>query len=179
MPTATKRKPASVARKPMHAYRETPIGDLVGFKGNPRTHSPAQVKKLAASITEFGFTNPILIDPRKGIIAGHGRLAAAQSLGLAVVPTIELRGLSDAQKRALIIADNRLAMDASWDNDLLASMLLDLKLDGFDLGLTGFDLPELDALLGPAGGLTDPAPSDAPPKMCPTCGRYIPIPHDE
>lgn len=137
-------------------YRALPVAELVAFPGNPRTHSPEQVDKIAASIREFGFTNPILIDGRKGIIAGHGRLAAAQQLGMVTVPTIELRGLSDAQRRALVIADNKLALDAGWDNDLLASMLLDLRVEGFNLALTGFGALELDRLLGPIGGLTDP-----------------------
>ena len=108
-------EPAAPAQK-LPPYRLVGTHELTGFKNNPRVHSPDQVARIAASITEFGFTNPILIDGRKGIIAGHGRLLAAQKLGLAVVPTIELRGLSDAQKRALVIADNKLAEDAAWEN---------------------------------------------------------------
>ena len=95
-------EPAAPAQK-LPPYRLVGTHELTGFKNNPRVHSPDQVARIAASITEFGFTNPIRIDGRKGIIAGHGRLLAAQKLGLAVVPTIELRGLSDAQKRALVI----------------------------------------------------------------------------
>jgi DNA modification methylase len=150
-------------------YRALPVSELVPFAGNPRLHSPDQVAKIAASITEFGFTNPILIDGHKGIIAGHGRLLAAQKLGLAVVPTIALRGLSDAQKRALIIADNKLALGSTWDTDLLAGMLGDLKLEGFEISLTGFDALELDGLLGPAAGNTDP--DDAPPVQAEAVSR--------
>ncbi len=149
---ASRPEPAAGAKAPapkLPPYRALPVSELIAFAGNPRVHSPDQVSRIAASITEFGFTNPILIDGRKGIIAGHGRLLAAQKLGLAVVPTIELRGLSDAQKRALVIADNQLSAAAgSWDRDLLAGMLLDLRTDGFDLALTGFDALELDGLLG-------------------------------
>ncbi|HXI78159.1 MAG TPA: site-specific DNA-methyltransferase [Steroidobacteraceae bacterium] len=153
-------KPAPAARKPMHAYRETPIGELIPFAGNPMGHPPAQIDLLCRLITEYGWTNPILIDGKRGIIAGHGRLLAAQKLGLTEVPTIELRGLSDAQKRAYIIADNESARKGVFDQDLLAAMLLDLRMDGFDLGLTGLDDLQLDRLLGPIGGLTDP--DDAP-----------------
>ncbi len=144
----TARRATDAAPAKLPAYRALPVSELIAFPGNPRVHSAEQVSRIAASITEFGFTNPILIDGRKGIIAGHGRLLAAQKLGLAVVPTIELRGLSDAQKRALVIADNKLALGSAWDSDLLAGMLLDLRSDGFDLALTGFDALELDGLLG-------------------------------
>lgn len=148
--SAQKTAPAPAPAK-LPPYRALPVADLVEFAGNPRTHSPGQVDKIAASIREFGFTNPILIDGKRGIIAGHGRLLAAQQLGLVLVPTIELRGLSDAQKRAYVIADNKLALDAGWDNDLLASMMLDLRVEGFDLALTGFDTLEQAALLGGDG----------------------------
>jgi DNA modification methylase len=141
-------------------YKLAAIGDLVEYERNPRVHSDSQVAKIAASITEFGFTNPLLVDGHKGIIAGHGRLQAARLLGLAVVPTITLTGLSDAQKRALVIADNALALDASWDTDMLALELGELRDLGFDLSLTGFDLPELGRILGPDAGNTDP--DDAP-----------------
>lgn len=162
-------------------YRALPVSELVAFAGNPRVHSPEQVSRIAASITEFGFTNPILIDGRKGIIAGHGRLLAAQKLGLAVVPTIELRGLSDAQRRALVIADNALALGSAWDNDLLASMLLDLRTEGFDLSLTGFDDLELDGLLGdphfdPVGADQQGRLDERAPVTCPSCGHSFPPP---
>ena len=99
-------------------YRK--VETLIPFARNPRTHSDAQVAKLAASIVEFGWTNPILVDGSQGIIAGHGRLAAARKLGLAEVPVIELGHLTLAQKRAYVIADNRLALDAGWDEEMLS-----------------------------------------------------------
>lgn len=131
---------------PLHVtYRKT--GELIPYARNARTHSQEQVQRIAASIKEFGFTNPILIDGDNGIIAGHGRLAAAQLLKMDEVPTIELSGMSETQKRAYILADNRLALDAGWDDDLLAIELEELKLDGVDLSLTGFTAEEIDALL--------------------------------
>jgi DNA modification methylase len=130
---------------------------LIPFAKNARTHSEAQVAQIAASIREFGWTNPILVDGQNGVIAGHGRLLAARKLGMQDVPVIELAGLSEAQKRALIIADNKLALNAGWDNELLGLELASLGELGFDLSLTGFDELEIAALtsLGTAG-LTDP-----------------------
>ncbi len=130
-----------------------PLGRLRPYEHNPRTHSAEQVEKIAASISEFGFTNPVLVDGEGGVIAGHGRLLAAQRLGLLDVPVIQLGYLSDAQKRAYVIADNRLALDAGWDDDLLAEELERLRADGFDLGATGFSDKELADILGeaPAG----------------------------
>ena len=119
------------------------IETLIPFARNPRTHSEAQVAKIAASIVEFGWTNPILVDGGQGIIAGHGRLAAARKLGLTEVPVIELGHLSAAQKRAYVIADNRLALDAGWDDEMLALELAELSELGYDLNLTGFDADEL------------------------------------
>lgn len=141
-----------------------PVERLQPYAKNARTHSDAQVAQIAASIVEFGFTNPILVDSHDGIIAGHGRLMAAKSLGLADVPVIVLDHLTDAQRRAYIIADNKLALNAGWDEKLLAEELAALKNDGFDLGLTGFGDEELDALLpdviDPAGsGDPDAAPA--------------------
>lgn len=98
-------------------YRQ--VNDLIPYARNARTHSDEQVTRIASSIKEFGFTNPILIDGDNGIIAGHGRLAAAKKLGLREVPTIELSSMTDAQKRAYILADNKLALDAGWDEELL------------------------------------------------------------
>ena len=131
---------------------------LTFYPGNARTHSEEQVAQIAASIEEFGFCNPVLVDGEDGVIAGHGRLLAAMSLGLSEVPCIRLGHLSDVQKRALVIADNRLALSAGWDLDMLAFELAQLSSDGFDLALTGFDLDEIDALLQRAtgtAGLTD------------------------
>ena len=120
--------------------------ELIPYVNNSRTHSDEQVIQIASSIKEFGFTNPILTDGENGIIAGHGRLMAAKKLGLKEVPTIELSHLSEAQKKAYIIADNRLALNSSWDNDLLALELGELSDDGFDLDLLGFDDTELSLL---------------------------------
>src|SRR5262245_7003700 len=144
------------AKKLAVAYR--PIENLAPYERNPRTHSPRQIDQLAASIKEFGFTNPILVDEQDGIIAGHGRLVAAQKIGLTVVPVIELSGLTAEQKRAYVIADNKLALNAGWDEGLLTLELGDLKDAGFDLGLTGFDAIEVDELFDKANlkhGLTD------------------------
>tara|TARA_R110000868_G_scaffold254233_1_gene510837 strand:+ start:1998 stop:3203 length:1206 start_codon:yes stop_codon:yes gene_type:complete len=120
--------------------------DLIPYARNSRTHSAEQIAQIAASIREFGWTNPVLIDGENGIIAGHGRVLAAHKLGETQVPTIELSHMSDTQKRAYIIADNKLALNAGWDNDMLALELDDLKDAGFDLGLTGFTLDEINAL---------------------------------
>lgn len=123
-----------------------PLDALVPYARNSRTHSPDQIAQVAASIREFGFTNPVLIDGQGGIIAGHGRVMAARTLGLAEVPCIRLAHLTEAQKRAYVIADNKLALNAGWDNDLLALELRELDQLGFDLELTGFDARELDEI---------------------------------
>ena len=123
------------------------IDRLRPYERNPRTHSPEQITKIAASLLEFGWTNPILVDGDAGIIAGHGRLLAARELGMTTVPVIELTHLTEAQKRAYVIADNRLALDAGWDEDLLAEELKALEGLDFNLELTGFDLDELHDLL--------------------------------
>ena len=120
--------------------------DLIPYARNSRTHSAEQVAQIAASIREFGWTNPILIDGDNGIIAGHGRVLAAHKLGESQVPTIELSHMSDIQKRAYIIADNKLALNAGWDNDMLALEIDDLKEAGYDIGLTGFNIDEISAL---------------------------------
>lgn len=133
------------------------VADLIQFARNSRTHSDQQVAQIAASIREFGWTNPILIDGANGIIAGHGRLAAARKLGMDQVPVILLDHLTDAQKRALVIADNKLALNAGWDTELLSSEIEGLNADGFDLSLLGFNEDELAALLAEkTEGLTDP-----------------------
>jgi DNA modification methylase len=133
------------------------VADLIPYVRNSRTHSDAQVAQIAASIKEFGWTNPILIDGENGIIAGHGRLLAARKLGQDKVPVIELAHMTEAQKRAYVIADNQLAMNAGWDTALLMLELVDLKDEGFDLDLLGFDASELEKLLEPeqVDGLTD------------------------
>ena len=137
--------------------------DLKPYERNSRTHSRAQVEALARSIGEYGFTNPILLDESGTIIAGHGRLQAAQHLGMDQVPTITLAGLSEAQRRALVLADNRIALDAGWDVEMLRVELADLRSDGFDLSLTGFSLEELDNLLAPPEDARDPDEAPALP----------------
>ena len=134
-----------------------PVDILIPYVNNARTHSDAQIAQIAASIREFGFTNPILVDGDNGIIAGHGRLSAARKLGMQEVPVIELAGLTDAQKRAYVLADNKLALNAGWDDALLSIELKGLDADGFDIGLIGFGEDELAGLLADkTEGLTDP-----------------------
>lgn len=134
-----------------------PVADLIPYAANSRTHSDAQVAQIAASIREFGFTNPILVNGENTIIAGHGRLMAARKLGLEEVPAIALEHLSKAQQKALVIADNQLALNAGWDVDMLKAEIEDLNLEDFDLSLLGFDDKFLDGLLEPepTEGLTD------------------------
>lgn len=131
--------------------------DVIPYANNPRTHSEQQVAQVAASIKEFGFNNPILLDEHNGIIAGHGRLAAAQKLGMELVPTITLAGLTEAQRKAYVIADNKLTENGGWDYDLLAVEIERLKELDVDIDLTGFDQTELDTILEPEviEGLTD------------------------
>ena len=134
-----------------------PTADLLPYAMNSRTHSDDQVAQIAASIKEFGFTNPILIDDQETIIAGHGRLMAAKKLKLSEVPTITLEGLTEAQKKAYVIADNKLALNAGWDTEALTAELRRLQELDFNLDLIGFDSDELAQLLEPeqVEGLTD------------------------
>ena len=124
-----------------------PTGKLIPYANNSRTHSPPQIAQIAASIREFGFTNPILVSDDLTIIAGHGRVKAAQTLNLSEVPCIKLSHLNERQRRAYVIADNRLALSAGWDDEILALELEALKEEGFDLDLLGFDDAEMRALL--------------------------------
>jgi DNA modification methylase len=143
---------------------QLPTDTLIPYARNTRTHSEAQVAQIAGSIREFGFTNPVLIDGENGIIAGHGRVLAAQKLALGKVPCIRLAHLTDTQRRAYIIADNKLALNAGWDEELLGLELADLREDGFDLELTGFDGDELANLLAETTeGQTDPDEVPEPP----------------
>jgi ParB family chromosome partitioning protein len=151
------------------------IGEIIPYARNSRTHSEEQVAQIAASIKEFGWTNPVLIDEENGIIAGHGRLAAARKLGHTEIPVIELTGLSEAQKRAYVIADNKLALNAGWDTEMLVNELRDLE--GIDLSLTGFTIDEINALQ-PVD--FDPATEEEQGKLdqldpkwiaCPHCGK--------
>jgi ParB-like chromosome segregation protein Spo0J len=163
--------------KDFPAYKTVSVAALVPYARNSRTHSAQQIDKIAASIREFGFLNPIIVDGQNGIIAGHGRVMAAQKLGLAELPVIEAAHLTEAQRRAYVIADNRLALDAGWDNDLLKIELQDLGAQGFDLTLTGFELGEMAALFDEPnfepGTEDDQGKLDElAPKMvqCPHCG---------
>lgn len=122
-------------------------GELIPYVNNSRTHSEAQIQQVAASIKQFGFNNPILIDDENTIIAGHGRLSAAQLLKLDEVPTIRLEGLTEAQKKAYVIADNKIAMNAEWDMDILELEMQDIA-DDIELGILGFDKDELLDILG-------------------------------
>jgi len=137
--------------------KEVEVTALIPYAKNSRTHDDAQVAQIAASIKEFGWTNPILVDGDKGVIAGHGRLLAARKLGHNKVPVIELKHMTEAQKRAYVIADNKLALNAGWDTAMLSIEMKDLEDEGFDLTLLGFDDKELNALLEPEviEGLTD------------------------
>jgi DNA modification methylase len=140
-----------------------PLERLVPYEKNARTHSADQIEQIANSIQEFGFTNPILVDTESGILAGHARLCAARSLNLEKVPVIVLDHLTDIQKRAYILADNQIALNAGWDDSLLAAELTRLKEEGFPLEITGFDDEALAALLGED---TRPDP-DAVPEIRP------------
>jgi ParB-like chromosome segregation protein Spo0J len=155
------------------------IEDLIPYVNNSRTHSDEQVAQIAASIKEFGWTNPILVDGENGIIAGHGRVMAARKLKYKEVPTIELTGMTETQKKAYIIADNRLALNAGWDNEMLTIELNDLLADGFALELLGFDPTEMQTLIN-GGPDFAPATEDEQGKLdeldpkwiaCPHCGK--------
>jgi DNA modification methylase len=146
--------------------RQVKVEALIPYAKNSRTHDDAQVAQIAASIKEFGWTNPILVDGEHGIIAGHGRLMAARKLGMTEVPVIELKDLTETQKKAYIIADNRLALNAGWDNNMLTIELNELLEDKFSLELLGFNADELNALLNPVEvieGLTDEDEVPEPP----------------
>jgi ParB-like chromosome segregation protein Spo0J len=123
--------------------KEVAVDKLIPYANNSRTHSPEQVAQIAASIKEFGFRNPILVDGL-GIIAGHGRLLAAQKLGLAKIPTIDCSDMTKSQKKAYIIADNKLALNANWDNELLKLEINDLQDENFNIELLGFDISEIN-----------------------------------
>ena len=142
-----------------------PIPSLKPYPRNARTHSRKQIRQIARSIEEFGWTNPVLIDAKGGIIAGHGRVEAAKLLGLSQVPTIRIEHLTETQKRAYILADNKLAENAGWDSETLAielQGLVEFDLD-FDLTITGFETAEIDLLIESLeGGEPDPAADDIP-----------------
>ncbi len=149
----------------LHIERRA-IDALIPYARNSRTHSEAQIAQIAASIQEFGWTNPVLVDGENGIIAGHGRVLAARKLGLSDIPVVELAHLTPAQRRAYVIADNRLAENAGWDFEVLAVEIDELRDEGFDLDLTGFDAGEIASLLA---GIEDEtgAPSAEPAEDIP------------
>ena len=158
--------------------RTAKVADLIPYARNSRTHSEAQINKIAASIREFGFLNPVIIDGKNGIIAGHGRIMAAQKLGIDEVPVVEAAHLTEAQKRAYIIADNRLALDAGWDDEMLRVELQELGDLNFDLSLTGFDVNELSALFFEPEFKPDDIENqgklDAKTEcVCPACGEIF------
>lgn len=127
------------------------VDSLIPYAKNSRTHSEEQVAQLASAMREFGFTNPVLIDERGGVITGHGRIMAARAVGLTEVPTITLAGLSEAQRRAYVIADNKLALNAGWDDDMLRAEIEEVVSLGITTDLLGFSTDEIDDLMGADG----------------------------
>lgn len=159
------------------SYRSTT--SLIPYIGNARVHSDHQIDQIAGSIREFGFVNPVLVDGKGIIIAGHGRIEAARRLGLEKVPVIELGDLSERQRKALTIADNKIAMNATWDMETLAQELADLAEMELDLSLTGFDEQELDTILKADVFLPPPVPArEAPTTVSPVAAPAIQIPAD-
>lgn len=153
------------------------VNDLIPYINNSRTHSEEQINQIVASINEFGFTNPLLIDEKDNIIAGHGRLLASKKLKMEEVPCIVLSGLTEAQKKAYIIADNKMALNAGWDFNLLSLELENLKELDFDLELTGFSYDEIDGLLSTNKDIEDNDYEEQDLKenntqlhKCPECG---------
>ena len=166
--------------KMVDAIEIWPVAKLQPYERNPRKHTAHQIKQIAASITEFGFLNPIIVDKHDGIIAGHGRLEAAKILLLENVPVMRAEHLTDAQKRAYVIADNRLAESASWDLPLLAGEISLLDHDGIDLELLGFTTDELAAMVSTIpedeGKEHDEnAADDVRYATCPDCGVRFPL----
>ena len=143
---AAKQKPQGAGGQSA-VIEQIPTAELIPYIRNARTHSEIQVQQIAGSIQEFGFCNPVLIDAANGIIAGHGRVMAAQLLKLETVPCLRLSHLTDAQKRAYVLADNRITLSSGWDEEMLANELSDLHADEFDLALLGFDADELAKLM--------------------------------
>lgn len=163
--------------KPTPKIEMLAVEHLIPYANNSRTHGDAQIAQIAASIKEFGFTNPVLIDGEGGIIAGHGRVLAARKLSMAEVPCIRLGYLTDTQRRAYIIADNKLALNAGWDDELLAVELNELHAEEFDMDLLGFDAPDLALAMG-LGADFEPGTEDdqgqldqKAPMTCPACGH--------
>jgi ParB-like chromosome segregation protein Spo0J len=176
---------------PADKVERWPIERLIPYARNARTHSEAQIEQIAASIREWGWTVPVLVDEAGLIIAGHGRVLAAARLGLDEVPVMVARGWTEAQKAAYRIADNQLALNADWDEALLRLELADLAGMGFDVPLLGFSAEEFARLTGSNSGLTDPDEVPEAPKIpvsrkgdlwllgakvtCPKCGKDTPL----
>ena len=155
---------------------QTATTDLIPYVSNSRMHSEGQVAQIAASIKEFGFNNPVLVDKEKGIIAGHGRVLAARKLGMDKVPTVELSHLTETQRKAYIIADNKLALNADWDMEMLSLEMGGLSDEDFDLSLIGFDVGELTEIMFKPdfepGSEDDQGRLDQKtPTTCPECGH--------
>jgi len=158
-----------------HEIERVSLELLIPYAKNSRTHSDAQVAQIAASIREFGFTNPVLIDADSGIIAGHGRTLAARKLGMNEVPCIRLDYLTETQRRAYVIADNKLALNAGWDDALLALEINDLSDMGFDIDIIGFSVDEITAMSGAPD--FSPATEDEQGKLDELDPKYITCPH--
>jgi ParB-like chromosome segregation protein Spo0J len=152
------------------------IEKLIPYARNSRTHSDEQIAQIAASIKEFGFTNPVLIDKDGGIIAGHGRVSAARKLSLTTIPCLRLKNLTETQKKAYIIADNKLALNAGWDNEMLTIELEELLADGFAMDILGFDPAEIQNIsdqpdFEPNSSTKEIDPDDyVMGHQCPKCG---------
>jgi len=158
------------------------VDTLIPYAKNARTHSDEQVAQIAGSIKEFGFNNPVLVDKDNSVIAGHGRLMAARKLGYKEVPVVKLEHLTESQRKAYILADNRIALNSGWDTSMLSLELQDLEDADFDLSLTGFDDKELDALLNkinfePASEEEQGKLDELDPKWidCPHCGKEFDV----
>lgn len=158
-----------------HKIEYIPVKDLQPYEANSRTHSAEQVKQIARSIQEFGFTNPVLIDQDGGIIAGHGRVEAAKQISMDLVPCIRLSHLSEAQKRAYVIADNKLALNAGWDDATLRSEIEALQDLEFDTALLGFNDAEMQQILSDVN--FDPATEDDQGKLDQLDPKWIARPH--
>ena len=161
-----------------HKLEYLPVSKLTAYETNSRTHSDEQINQIAASINEFGFTNPVLIDPDNTIIAGHGRVQAAKQIGMDEVPCLRLSHLTEAQRKAYVIADNKLALNAGWDDELLRQEIAELKDIEFDIALLGFSEEELNLIEGninfePAEESDQGKLDQLDPKWvaCPHCGK--------
>jgi ParB-like chromosome segregation protein Spo0J len=161
-----------------HKLEYLPVTQLTAYETNSRTHSAEQINQIAASINEFGFTNPVLIDPDNTIIAGHGRVQAAKQIGMDEVPCLRLSHLTEAQRKAYVIADNKLALNAGWDDELLRQEIAELKDIEFDISLLGFSEEELNLIEGNIN--FEPSSEDDQGKLdqlepkwvaCPHCGK--------